>query len=194
MSDVRSGRGSRSPVLSRPHWFAAAPRGQPLPVPPPAQDLSALRAASAFSLLLKTGAQQRARVGQARRTPGVCTGTRGCRTARRRGARGAAGRGGLPALALGVLGIQAAPSGDPSCGRAHQAPLAAAAAQGAPERGAHRSWGSEPRGQLQNLQTGDSAPRVDAGRHGEARGAWSRPAPSPGVCQPVARTAERRGE
>lgn len=194
MSDVRSGRGSRSPVLSRPHWFAAAPRGQPLPVPPPAQDLSALRAASAFSLLLKTGAQQRARVGQARRTPGVCTGTRGCRTARRRGAAAPQDAEDSPPSPSVYSASRRRPAGTRVAAALTRHLSPPLQPRGAPERGAHWSWGSEPRGQLQNLQTGDSAPRVDAGRHGEARGAWSRPAPSPGVCQPVARTAERRGE
>lgn len=194
MSDVRSGRGSRSPVLSRPHWFAAAPRGQPLPVPPPAQDLSALRAASAFSLLLKTGAQQRARVGQARRTPGVCTGTRGCRTARRRGAAAPQHAEDSPPSPSVYSASRRRPAGTRVAAALTRHLSPPLQPRGAPERGAHSSWGSEPRGQLQNLQTGDSAPRVDAGRHGEARGAWSRPAPSPGVCQPVARTAERRGE
>lgn len=191
---MRSGRGSRSPVLSRPHWFAAAPRGQPLPVPPPAQDLSALRAASAFSLLLKTGAQQRARVGQARRTPGVCTGTRGCRTARRRGAAAPQDAEDSPPSPSVYSASRRRPAGTRVAAALIRHLSPPLQPRGAPERGAHRSWGSEPRGQLQNLQTGDSAPRVDAGRHGEARGAWSRLAPSPGVCQPVARTAERRGE
>lgn len=191
---MRSGRGSRSPVLPRPHWFAAAPRGQPLPVPPPAQDLSALRAASAFSLLLKTGAQQRARVGQARRTPGVCTGTRGCRTARRRGAAAPQDAEDSPPSPSVYSASRRRPAGTRVAAALIRHLSPPLQPRGAPERGAHPSWGSEPRGQLQNLQTGDSVPRVDAGRHGEARGAWSRPAPSPGVCQPVARTAERRGE
>lgn len=132
VTDTRSGRGSLSgPVLSGPHWLAAALQGQPLPVPPP-PGTSALRAASALRLLLETGAQQPTRAGPTSRTPGFWTGTGGCRTTARRGGRGAAGRGGLPASALGALGVPAVRSAEPSCGRAHQGPFAAAAAQRRP--------------------------------------------------------------
>lgn len=178
VSDVRSGQGSRSPVLSRPHWFSAAPRGQPArPAPPPPRT--------------RAHSQPPQRPGSCRRqecdrlrTAG--TGTRGCPTAPGRGAHGTRGRGGRPAFALGALGVPAAPSRDPSCGRAHQAPPAAAAAQRL--RGAgDPSWAG-------GCQPSSPATRRHGRRRpdaGQARGACSRPAPGPQGALLSAQSGER---
>ena len=145
VSDVRPGRGRRSPVLSRSHWFAAAPRGQSPPVPPPHRPGPELagppRSSVSCSRLERSSWTQR---GQARRTPGVSAGTQGCRTALRLGS----GRPrGTPGLSPRCTGVWRCRAGTPRCGRTHHSPRsAAAAAQGCPGARSSPELGFELKG------------------------------------------------